>query len=86
MDVCEMLKLYKQEREFSLDGFLIGALSTIHSTKKYSFLIFKYTYTLGEKLAGEKVVLGLRPRPGLASGVCSSFFAALFCNKRVVEF
>lgn len=38
------------------------------------------TYTVGEKLAGEKVALGLRPRAGLVSGVCSSYLPHLFCN------
>jgi hypothetical protein len=37
-----------------------------------------FTYTVGEKLAGEKVALGLRPCAGLVSGVCSSFLPSLF--------
>jgi hypothetical protein len=41
-----------------------------------------FTYAVGEKLAGEKTALGLRPCTGLASGVWSSA-APLVCNKNI---
>jgi hypothetical protein len=40
-----------------------------------------FTYAVGEKLAGEKTALGLRPQMGLVSGVWSSV-PNVICNKK----
>jgi hypothetical protein len=70
--ICEMLAFEKCERtDWSFHNLL-------HTQ-------FIFTYTVGEKLAGEKMALGLRPCAGLVSGVCSSFLPTLFCNKKVIQ-